>query len=482
MEAAPLELSHEDMCAALESVLKRVFTDFDSLQSLERLSGGASQETYRIELVCANEPQVLAMRRASGGVEGEITAAHPGLAVEAQLMQAAANAGVPEPQVHYVLEPEDGLGAGFIMQWLEGFTLGAQIVKAPELDEIRPHLARRCGEVLARIHGIDLAASGLDQKLQQLTAEDYVRQTWQRYQDFNTPQPMIDYTARWLLDNLPQNVRPALVHNDFRNGNVMIDRDGIVAVLDWEVAHIGDPMRDLGWMLTHSWRFGRDHLPVGGFGETADFFAGYESVSGVPVDAQAVRFWQVFGSFWWAVGCLGMAEHYRNGPDKTVERPAIGRRSSECQVDCVNLLIPGPVELETPQAQPQAMPGVDELLTSVSDFLREDVMSQTQGRAQFMARVAANSLDIVQREVALAEVCRASEKSRLCGLFGVADTGVELNELRWRLVKTLREGSLPLDSEPLQAHLRATVVNQIAIDQPRYPGFSTATKGGDHSL
>ena len=98
MEAAPLELSHEDMCAALEGVLKRVFADFDSLQSLERLSGGASQETYRIELLRANEPQVLAMRRASGGVEGEITAAHPGLAVEAQLMQAAANAGVPEPR------------------------------------------------------------------------------------------------------------------------------------------------------------------------------------------------------------------------------------------------------------------------------------------------------------------------------------------------------------------------------------------------
>ncbi|GIS18384.1 MAG: hypothetical protein CM15mP120_03000 [Pseudomonadota bacterium] len=75
------------MCAALEGVLKRVFADFDSLQSLERLSGGASQETYRIELLRANEPQVLAMRRASGGVEGEITAAHPGLAVEAQLMQ-----------------------------------------------------------------------------------------------------------------------------------------------------------------------------------------------------------------------------------------------------------------------------------------------------------------------------------------------------------------------------------------------------------
>ena len=85
-------------------------------------------------------------------------------------------------------------------------------------------------------------------------------------------------------------------------------------------------------------------LPVGGFGEYADLFRGYEEVSGKTVDPDHVKFWEVFGSFWWAVGCLGMAEHYRTGPDQTVERPAIGRRSSECQVDCVNLLIPGPVE------------------------------------------------------------------------------------------------------------------------------------------
>lgn len=481
MEAA-LELTHEEMLERLARVLSRVFADFESLNTLERLSGGASQETYRIELTCGSGPLVLAMRRASGGVEGEITAAHPGLAVEALLMQTAANAGVPEPKVHCVLQPDDGIGPGFIMQWLEGFTLGAQIVKAPELEQIRPQLAYRCGEVLARIHGIDLAASGLDKHLQRLSAEDFVRQTWQRYQDFDTAQPMIDYTARWLLDNLPQNVSPKLVHNDFRNGNVMVNSDGIVAVLDWEVAHIGDPMRDLGWILTHSWRFGRDHLPVGGFGETADLFAGYESVSGVPVDAATVKFWQVFGSFWWAVGCLGMAEHYRNGPDKTVERPAIGRRSSECQVDCVNLLIPGPVDLEIPRQQSNAMPRVEELLNSVSDFLRQDVMGETQGRAQFMARVAANSLDIVQREFALAEVCLAGEKRRLADLFEVADAAaVQLDELRWRLVQGLRDGSMALDAPQLQAHLRATVVNQIAIDQPRYPGFKTATQGGSQS-
>ena len=475
MEVA-LELSAEEMHARLERVLANVFADFEGLETVERLSGGASQETYRIELTRGGKPAVLAMRRASGGIEGDITAAHPGLAVEALLMQVAARAGVPEPKVHHVLRPEDGVGAGFIMQWLDGFTLGAQIVKAPELAEIRPQLARRCGEVLAQIHGIDLVASGLDQHLQHQSAEEYVRQTWQRYQDFNTPQPMIDFTARWLLDHLPENTTPALVHNDFRNGNVMVDASGIVAVLDWEVAYIGDPMRDLGWILTHSWRFGRDDLPVGGFGEVADLFAGYESVSGTSVDPEAVRFWQIFGSFWWAVGCLGMAEHYRNGPDKTVERPAIGRRSSECQVDCVNLLIPGSVVLEQPQAAAAAMPGMDELLTSVSDFLRDDVMAHTQGRLQFLARVAANSLDIVKREQALAAQGLVNEKKRLTELFGDGEaSSLTLDDLRWRLVHALRDGSMVLDSELLHAHLRATVVNQIAIDQPRYAGFKTAT-------
>ena len=116
-----------------------------------------------------------------------------------------------------------------------------------------------------------------------------------------------------------------------------------------------------------------------------------------------MKFWEVFGSFWWAVGCLGMAEHFRTGPDKTVERPGIGRRSSECQVDCVNLLIPGPVALVEgkPFSSTLDMPRTDELVSSVRDYLRSDVMAATEGRTNFLARVASNSLDIVLRELSL---------------------------------------------------------------------------------
>lgn len=474
-----MNVSHSELEHILGDLLPRVIEDCDSLLKLERLSGGASQETYRITIASSEGDRLLAMRRAAGGEEGEITAQHPGLAVEALLMQVARAQGVPEPKVYYVLQPQDGIGAGFIMQWLEGEALGARIVKAPELDAVRPQLAHMFGVTLARIHSIDLQATGLDQHLQHLTPEDYVRQTWERYQAFETPQPMIDFTARWLLDNLPSNYTPSLVHNDYRNGNVMVDTSGIVAVLDWEVAHIGDPMRDLGWMLTHSWRFGRAHLPVGGFGTADDFYAGYESVTGVAVDPQAVKFWQVFGSFWWAVGCLGMAEHYRNGPDQSVERPGIGRRSSECQVDCVNLLIPGPVSLVEPQTDNVYvdMPRADELLKSVTDFLREQVMSETTGRTQFLARVAGNSLDIVQREMALGETAAGQERERLRTLLASPET--DLMQLREQLVQGLREGQIDLNAPGLAEHLRASIVNQINIDQPRYAGLATALNGGE---
>ncbi|MFV2089660.1 MAG: phosphotransferase family protein [Pseudomonadales bacterium] len=463
-----------DFETRLEAVLNREIDGCQGLLSVERLSGGASQETYRLTIRGANGDSPLCMRRAAGGVVvASDTRVTPGLATEARLMACAREVGVPEPEVLYVLVEADGLGEAFIMEWLDGETLGAKIVRAPELDAIRPTLAFACGQIMARIHSIDLDATGLRDRLEAAPPEYFVQQTWDRYKLLDTPQPMIDYAGRWLMDHLPRNYRSTLVHNDFRNGNFMVNADGINAVLDWEIAHIGDPMRDLGWICTNSWRFGKTELPVGGFGERADLFSGYESVSGSKVDAQQVKFWEVFGSFWWAVGCLGMAEHYRSGPDKTVERPAIGRRSSECQVDCVNLLIPGSVELiET--AEPlnnQDMPRADELLTSVRNFLREDVMSATTGRTRFLARVAGNSLDIVQRELLLGAEHRRLEKQRLALLL---DVDGELADLRWQLVKALREGSIALDDGPLIEHLRATVVNQIAIDQPRYSGFGTA--------
>lgn len=484
------EAAQHELAAPLAKVLAGSVAGYRSLTAVERLSGGASQETYRLTLETDDGELLLAMRRAPGGGGGEERPDHyPGLEVEARLMQAAGAVGVPEPEIVHVLVPEDGIGEGFIMQWLEGEALGARIARAPGFAALREHLAYDCGKILAQIHAIDLDATGLRAALQPTEPAEFVEQTWARYREYPSPQPMIDYTARWLLENLPTDPGAVLVHNDFRNGNVMVNEQEVVAVLDWEIAHIGDPMRDLGWICTNSWRFGVAELPVGGFGTREDLFRGYADESGQPVDPERVKFWEVFGSFWWAVGCLGMAEHYRNGPDQTVERPGIGRRSSECQVDCANLIIPGAVELLDPSlleptglgAPPVArpagdyqMPRLDELLLSVRDFLREDVMAETSGRTAFLARVAANSLDIVDREVRVGARLEALELEALRGLDLDVALDADLAELRWALVQALRDGRQALDDGALQSYLRSSTVNQLAIDQPRYSGLRVA--------
>jgi acyl-CoA dehydrogenase len=476
--AASPEAAADDFDKALANVLARTLDGFEALLSAERLSGGASQETYRLTVRAEGGERRLCLRRSPGGIVREPSPGHPSVATEAQLMQEARAVGVPEPRVYAVLDPAtDGLGEGFLMEWLDGETLGARINRSPELADAREKLAFECGQTLARLHAIDLDATGLRQQLSEMTPEFFVRQTWENYQSFGTPQPMIDYAARWLLDHLPDDPELVLVHSDFRNGNIMVGPQGLVAVLDWEIAHIGDPMRDLGWLCTASWRFGRPELPVGGFGTREQLFEGYESVSGRPVDRDRVTFWEVFGSFWWAVGCLGMAQHYRTGPDATVERPAIGRRSSECQADCVNLLIPGPValpEAADPSSSTVDMPRADELLEGVRDFLRNDVMGVTDGRTNFLARVAANAVDIVIREQALGPAAKAAERERLARVLGQDG---DLETLRWKVVHGLRGGELPLDTPGLAEALRHAVVAQLAIDQPRYHALGTALAG-----
>ena len=470
----------DDLRDRVEALVQRALGPGWAVDEVQRLSGGASQETYRVAATEEGTARRLAFRRAAGGAERNPESPHPGLEVEAQLFRAAKSAGVPVPEVYAVCSPEDGLGPGFLMEWLDGETLGPRIVRSPDFETVRPRLAHQCGEILGRIHAIDTAAHGLEQVLRTTLPEQFVRDTWENYRRISRdangvlafPQPMIDYTALWLLDHLPEVDSPLLVHNDFRNGNLMVDPErGVVAVLDWEIAHLGDPMRDLGWICCNSWRFGGP-LPVGGFGTRDQLFDGYEETTGTRPDPDHVLFWEVFGSFWWAVGTLGMAHQYRVGPDRTVERPAIGRRTSECQMDCVNLLFPGEHGAEVPEPEAVELADRIDLLTSVRDFLKGDVMGSTKGRTAFLARVAANSLDIVRRELAAGETPLVQESTSLAAMGFPPQPGDDLRRQlqsqRRALVVAMERGELELSDPGLQEHFRRVVAQQLAIDQPRY--------------
>ena len=437
-----------------------------SLRDVDQLTAGASLQTFRVRTRSRDGGQRdYALRRAQPGLvassQGQLSTG-----AEVALLRLAESAGVPVPNVICELEPTHDLGEGYLMEWLEGETLGHRIVKLPELETLRATLAYECGQTLAKIHAIRVPHS-LRRMLHCVSPEVLVRETWDAYIALNTPQPMIDFTAQWLLSHLPTTVTECLVHGDFRNGNLMVSKAGIRAVLDWELCHMGDPMRDLGWLCVNSWRFGRRDLPVGGFGAPSDLVLGYESVSGIPVDTKSLLFWEVFGSFWWSITTLGMANTWRTGETPSVERPVIGRRSSEAQMDCARLLIPGSFEVLKQTGGGGNLPQTQELIGAVKGYLLQDVVPVFQGADKFLIRVASNALAIAERELTLGPDLMSAEHARLKGLFGKGD----LDALRWRLVNAIRSGTHSSDGV-LTDHLRNTVAGQLQIDQPHYSALT----------
>jgi aminoglycoside phosphotransferase (APT) family kinase protein len=257
--------------------------------------------------------------------------------VEAALMRLAYDVGVPSPKVLHVLQPNDELGTGFIMERVEGETIPRKILRDQKFVKVRPRLARQCGGILAAIHGI---AQPELPELRRMTAKTEIAQLEQEYRSFDWPRPVFDLALRWLRDHDPgPSEQVTLVHGDFRHGNLIIGPDGVRAVLDWELAHTGDPMEDLGWICVNSWRFGEIDKPVGGFGTREELFAGYEAAGG-RVDPPRVNFWEVMGTLRWGIMCCGMMQRFRIGPEHSMERAMIGRRSSETEIDLLRLLAP----------------------------------------------------------------------------------------------------------------------------------------------
>ena len=301
-----------------------------------KLSGGASQETWSFDIVHPDGHIGAILRRAPKGYGASPTRA-AGLEAEARLMQLSHDAGLPSPRVLRVLQPADELGTGFIMQRVEGETIARKILRDAQFAEARPVLARQLGQVAAGIHALPLAQLP---KLRTSTATKEIAELEREYRSFDWPRPVFELALRWLRGHDPgPPKRITLVHGDFRHGNLIIGPEGLRAVLDWELAHLGDPMEDLGWVCVNSWRFGEIDKPVGGFGSREDLFAGYEAAGG-RVDTARVNFFEVMGTLRWGVMCCGMMQRFRLTPDHSMERAMIGRRSSETEIDLLRLLAP----------------------------------------------------------------------------------------------------------------------------------------------
>ena len=320
---------------ALPALVLRLYGSDARVIGLTRLSGGASQELWAFDVDAGSGKLPLILRRNPGGTVKRETAA--GMETEARLMTLAAEVGAPVPAIVHVFTSDDALGSGYLMERLDGETLAPRILRDEKYAKARKVLAYQLGEALAHIHAIPVSKA---EPLRRTDIETSIISAEEQYRRNGKSRPVVEWALRWLRENRPkEDAAPHVVHGDLRNGNIIVGPDGLRAVLDWEIVHLGDPMEDLGWLCVTSWRFGGIDKPVGGFGDREDLFAGYESVTGKPVDRERVRFWEVMGTMRWGLSCAMMAREFMEG-EPSVEKAAIGRRASETEIDLLAILAP----------------------------------------------------------------------------------------------------------------------------------------------
>lgn len=326
----------EQIESALNSVASRFLAPGAQISDLKRLSGGASQETWAFAASLEpNTSERFILRRSPNGLSDNTHGHKISLKTEAALIRAAHTNNVPVPEVVYVCQDADGLGDGFIMRFIEGETIARKILRDDTFKAARGNLAVACGDALANIHGLSKYA------LPDLPVSDGPAQLHQYeeiYRTLDIARPVFELAFQTLKRTLPDTQMRTLVHGDFRLGNLMIGETGLRAVLDWELAHIGDPREDLAWICVNSWRFGQSDKRVGGFGRVDEMLTAYEAAGGISIAPADLDWWEMLGTLKWGIMCMIMYDAYRKGADISVERAAIGRRVSETEIDLLNLI------------------------------------------------------------------------------------------------------------------------------------------------
>jgi aminoglycoside phosphotransferase (APT) family kinase protein len=320
----------------LAAACERHLGETGSIEALARLTGGASQETWSFDFVTSAGGRYASILRCNVRSEFQNLSA----ATEFALLAAAGRAGVPVPAGRFLLDEGDGLGPGYVMERVAGETIPRRILRDARYVAALPKMASQAGEILAAIHAVDVSdIAGLPAPPHAaVPAVAQLGQLRELSDRFGEPHPTFELALRWLEEAVPDDSRIGLVHGDFRNGNFIVGDGGICAVLDWELAHLGNPIEDLGWLCVRSWRFGVDHNPVGGFGSIEDLCAAYAHAGGHGADPEAIRYWTVYGTLRWGVICQAQAAAHRSGVHRSVELAAIGRRICEVEWDLLDLI------------------------------------------------------------------------------------------------------------------------------------------------
>ena len=314
--------------APLEEVLREAFGPAAGMPvNIQRLSAGATSRIWSFDIPGHEPPGYILRVAAPGANRVPVT-------TEAAAMEAARAVKVPVPTVLHSSDSTALFGAPYmLMERVEGETIARHILRDEEYATARKVFAEQAGRILGRLRAASVAGlTGL--------AEEGQLERWEEiFRLLDTPVPTFEWAFKYLRGNRPGPGQRAvtLVHGDFRLGNLIIGPEGIRAVLDWEITHLGDPLEDLGWLCARPWRF-RGPGPVGGMGEYDDLLDAYKEECGVAVDPEELRWWEVFGTLRWGIICLLQASRHLVGGDRSVELATIGRRVAETELDLLDAI------------------------------------------------------------------------------------------------------------------------------------------------
>ena len=291
-----------------------------TVANLERISGGASRETYRFVLSWTEAAQSrqrrLILRR-----DPPASLIDTERRVEFEAYRAFRNTSVPVPEMLWLEEGNDALDHPFfIAEEITGFQAGPAGLFTAASDAVLNHVADRKWTILGDIARADPAP------LAAIVPTPALDHCWRREldhwealidRDADQPLPITRAALRWLRANPPPPAqRLSIVHGDYRTGNFLYDAQGdIHGILDWEMAHLGDPLEDLGWSLQPVWTFGRQGL-AGGLCPPARAVAIWARTSGLNADPAALHWWTLFNCIKGQGIWVGSAAAFNSGGNR----------------------------------------------------------------------------------------------------------------------------------------------------------------------
>ena len=424
------------------------------IKGIDKLSGGAIQENYRLRLKVeggpeAGERDVVLRTDAPSSVQVSHSRE-----TEFRLLQAAHAAGVTVPRpVAFSLPALPGDRPFLLMDTVNGTALATKIVRDPSFAAARRGLAKRLGKELAAIHRITpdaaLAAELEERPVDPATA--LIERYRAALDTLYRPSPILEAALRWLQHHKPPPGDIVLVHRDFRTGNYMLDDTGLTAILDWEFCGWGDRHEDLAWFCSASWRFGRDDLEAGGIGARADFFNAYEAETGFTIDPKTVFFYEAMAGLRWAIIAMQQCQRLIDGKEYRLELALIGRRVHAIEASVLDLLKQtktvreGRPDTRPPPAPPMGAhtdaPDTLNLLALAAREIRSNVAPALTGHDRYAALMAASAVEMAGREILHAAARHESDLKDIVALLeNVGETAVPDEDPYRKLALAIRAG------------------------------------------